>query len=78
MENEDKTGEGCISAGREFFRKFSLKLLNDDEGINKDAFEMLSVMLIESGNEDILDAVDITDDKAYIGEDYAEEELAKL
>jgi hypothetical protein len=67
-----------ITAGPKFIRKFALKLLDDEHGINLDAYELLSVILIESGNEDILEHVDIVENKAYIGETYTEEELAKL
>jgi len=56
----------------------ALLLLDEENGIKMGAYVPLSIMLVESGNEDILEAVDITDDQAYIGEDFAEEELAKL
>ena len=72
-----------IKAGPKFIRKFALKLLDDEQGINKSAYEDLSVILVDSGNEDILENVDITngitgEDRAYIGEDYAESEMEKL
>ena len=67
-----------VRAGKNFIRKFSLLLLDDEQGVKKQAYELLSVMLVDSGNEDLLQAVDITEDRAYIGEDYAEEELSKL
>jgi hypothetical protein len=65
-----------LSIGKNAMRKFALLLLDSDDGINLKAYETLSVMLVETGNDDILDAVDITEDRAYIGEDYAEAELA--
>ena len=67
-----------MQVGNKYFRKFAVKLLNDEDGINKDAYEMLSVMLVESENDDLLMAVDMTEDKAYIGEDFADEELERL
>ena len=68
-----------ITAGPKFIRKFALKLLDDEHGINKEAYLLLSVILVDSGNEDILEHVDITDNgRAYLGEDYSEEELEKL
>jgi len=67
-----------VSIGPKTVRKMALLLLDNDNGISKDAYGYLSAMLIETGNEDILDAVDITEGAVYIGEDYAEEELGKL
>jgi hypothetical protein len=68
----------AVSIGPKATRKMALLLLDDDNGISKQAYGYLSAMLIETGNDDILDAVDLTDNRAYIGEDYAEEELDKL
>lgn len=67
-----------ISMGNKTLRKMSLLLLDDDNGINLEAYGFLSAMLIETGNDDILEAVDVTSNRAFVGEDYAEEELAKL
>jgi len=67
-----------VSIGPKAVRKMALLLLDEENGISKKAFELLSGMLVETENEDILDAVDMTEDRVYIGEDFAEEELAKL
>jgi len=67
--------ETKISIGSMAMRKFAILLLDEPNGIKKEAYETLSVMLVESGNEDILDEVYITEDRAYVGEDFAEAEL---
>ena len=67
-----------VSMGPKAVRKMALLLLDDDNGISKEAYAYLSAMLIETGNEDVLEAVDMTYTKAYIGETFAEEELNKL
>ena len=67
-----------LSIGPKAIRKLALKLLDNDNGIRKDIYEVLSIMLIQSNNEDILENVDMTDDVAYVGEDYAEIELKKI
>jgi hypothetical protein len=67
-----------LSIGQKAVRKMALLLLDDDNGIALNAYEFLSIMLVESGNEDIMEAVDVTENRAYVGEDYAEEELKKL
>lgn len=67
-----------LSIGKKAVRKMALLLLDDDNGINLEAYGLLSAMLVESGNDDILDAVDVTESRAYVGEDFAEEELNKL
>jgi len=59
-------------------RKFALMVLDDEHGIRKDAFDALSEVLWETGNGDIINAVDVTDNRAYIGEDVAEAALADL
>ena len=59
-------------------RKFALQVLDDENGIKKEAFETLADILFETGNGDIINAVDVTDEKAYIGEDRAEELLKEL
>ena len=59
-------------------RKMALLLLDDENGISMEAYNFMSVLLSETGNEDILDAVDATEGRAYVGEDYAEEEILKM
>jgi len=67
-----------IKAGRNFIRKFALILMDDDNGIKKEAYELLSVILVDSDNADILDCVDIAKDRVYLGETFVQEELDKL
>jgi len=67
-----------VTIGKLAVRKMALLLLDDDDGINIEAYGFLSTMLVETGNEDVLDAVDIADNRAYVGEDYAEEELKAI
>lgn len=75
MYNNDMT----ISIGQLTVRKLALQLLDEPTGIKKEAYETLSIMLTETDNEDILENVDLTQDgRAYVGEDYAEEELVKV
>ena len=67
-----------LSIGKNAVRKMALLLLDDENGINLEAYSYLSAMLVETGNDDILDAVDVTENRAYVGEDYAEEEFSKI
>ena len=60
-------------------RKFALYVLDDQHGINFKAMELLSTLLVESGNEDMLDHVTVVkEERAFIDEDYAQEELEKI
>lgn len=63
-------------------RKMGLLLLDNFEGVPFVAYEYLVSLLKKTNNDDILEHVDIYKDAkrhcAYIGEDYAEEELAKI
>lgn len=56
-------------------RKFATILLDDENGIKEDAYFELVAMLQKTENCDIINAVDITEGRAYIGEDIAEEIL---
>jgi len=67
-----------ISIEESAVRKMALLLLDDDNGINFEAYKFLHNLLVKSGSTDIIEAVDVTESRAYIGEDFAEEELAKL
>ena len=53
-------------------RTLALELLDDEQGINKPAFRTLSDLLLESGNEDIVDAVSENDNRVYISSNAAE------
>jgi hypothetical protein len=59
-------------------RELGILLLDDENGINKDAYDKLHTMLMESGSEDILNAVDSCDGRFFIGEQFAEEQLKIL
>ena len=67
-----------MEADKNSIRKLALLVLDDENGISTEAFKHLSTLLVLTNNEDIIGATDVTEDRAYIGEDYAEEELAKL
>jgi len=54
-------------------RLLAILLLNDENGINSEAYEALASMLHEIGNQDILDAVEANNGRYWIGEDDAED-----
>ena len=56
---------------REDIRKFAILVLDDENGINLKAYDELEEMLSSTDNCDIMEAVDVTEDRAYIGEDVA-------
>ena len=52
-------------------RQLAIALLNDEHGINNDAWVMLSAALEdEGGNEDILTAVKSTEGRWYLPENW--------
>ena len=53
-------------------RDLALALLDDEDGINEDAYNLLAALLHESGNQDILDAVEANHNRYWIGEGDAE------
>ena len=59
-------------------RAFALTLLDTPHGIELDAYLMFVEILKATNNEDIIEKVDQADHVAFICEDFAEEELAKL
>ena len=68
-----------FGVGKNFFRRFALKLLDTENGLPKEIYADLTVMLVKSDNDDILENVDLTPNGlAYLGEDYVEEELSKV
>lgn len=75
QEAKDKLG---LTIGPRSVRKLAIKLLDDENGIDIEAYRILSVLLVETGNENILEQVDMTENRVYIGEDWAEEELNKI
>jgi len=70
--------ENDLILSKETVRKFAIKVLDDGHGINEEAMDLLSTILVETGNEDFLGFIEIVDGRCYIGEDVAEEELNKL
>lgn len=52
-------------------RNFALALLDDEHGINKEAFDCLSDMLYDDEQEDVIDAVDATEGRFYLTEENA-------
>jgi len=77
---EPKVENPDMKLDRHTVRKFSLLVLDDQNGISFEAMELLATILVETDNEDILGNTIVTDDetRVFIHEDYAEEELAKL
>lgn len=53
-------------------RKLAILLLDDENGINEAAYNELVPLLIESGDQDVLDAVNAQDGRFFIGETDAE------
>jgi len=63
---------------RNIVRKFALLILDNEQGIDIKAYDELAHILFATDNIDIMKEVDVTDDKAYIGEDVAEELMKDL
>ena len=47
-------------------RNFALALLDDEHGINKEAFDSLSDMLSDDDQDDIVDAVKASEGRFYL------------
>jgi len=58
-------------------RKFALLALDDQNGINYDSYRIL-VDLLMKNHSDIMGATEVMEDRVFINEDFAEEELGKL
>tara|TARA_R110002126_G_scaffold253231_3_gene396275 strand:- start:1384 stop:1635 length:252 start_codon:yes stop_codon:yes gene_type:complete len=56
-------------------RKLAILVLDDEHGIAESAYNQLVDMLVNNECQDILDAVDGSDGRYYIGEDVAEQML---
>jgi len=52
-------------------RGLAIELLDNENGINEAAYNILRDMLIETGNEDVANAVEATDGAFYIYEEDA-------
>ena len=59
-------------------RRLGITLLDDGEGISEPAYDLLYSLLKEANCEDILNMVDATNGRFYIGEVDAEEALRDL
>ena len=59
-------------------RKMAITVLDDENGINEAGYDLLATILVQTDNADILAQVDVAEGRAYIGEDFAEEELSKI
>lgn len=53
-------------------RVLAINLLDDEHGINEDGFDSLTSLCHETSNQDILDAVESSNGRYYLGEDDAE------
>ncbi len=53
-------------------RDLALALLDDDDGISEEAYTILQEMLAETGNGDIMDAVESTEGRFFISEEARE------
>ena len=60
-------------------RTLAILLLNDEHGINESGFQKLEQLLLaeSADNQDILNATKAQDGRYFIGEDDAQELLAK-
>jgi len=63
---------------KKILREFAIRLLDDENGIKEDAYNILKDMLIQNNSADINNAVDIVEGRAFIGEDIAEELLRDI
>jgi len=60
------------------FRRFFLVVLDDSHGISGEAFEIIKDEMTARGCEDIIDAVEASNGRVFINEDFAEAELARI
>jgi len=54
-------------------RSLAIELLDNENGINEAAYDILRDMLVETENEDVVNAVEATDGAFYIYEEDAED-----
>ena len=59
-------------------RRLGLTVLDDGNGISEEAWDALADLLALANCHDIIEHVNATEGRYYIGEDFAEEELLKL
>lgn len=53
------------------YRKMIIAVLNDEHGVNVDAFNRISVICIGNGWDDILEKIEDADGRYWLGEDDA-------
>ena len=54
-------------------RTLAIEVLDSENGITEDAYDVLRDLLLETGNADVAEKVDATDGMFYLGEDDAED-----
>jgi len=54
-------------------RDLAIALLDDDNGINESAFELLGPLLFKTGNQDIVKCVDACEGRFYLKENTVEQ-----
>jgi len=54
-------------------RQLAIELLDDDDGVNSDGFDALVMLLQDNKCQDILDAVEASEDRFFLNEDDAHE-----
>lgn len=54
-------------------RQLAIELLDNENGISSNAYNLLHTLLLLTNNKDISDYVNITGDQVYMGEDDADE-----
>jgi len=60
-------------------RKFALMILDDPNGIKKDAYDILEEALVAEGHTDITEKVDTLNGRTFlVDEDFATDELIKM
>lgn len=59
-------------------KRFALNVLDDEHGINEKSYNILRTFLQSAGFNDIVEAVDIFEGRAIIGEDDAEEMIKEI
>lgn len=54
-------------------RTLAIELLDDENGINAKGYDLLEDLLNETGNSDIVNAVDAQNGRFFLGEEVAEQ-----
>ena len=59
-------------------RDFVLTALDDDDGITYKSYDSLSILLISSGNEDIIPLIESTENRMYIDGELIKDHLMSI